>query len=137
MKVRSVLLICILIFASCMARANNTSPGNGEETNKKSDILGVVIQSETRKPLSNVSITAYSSSRKEKIVVTNERGQYNFDDLKGGTYKLVFEKDGFKKVTRDKVVIRTDEAVQIDILMEEHVTFDFMPGPFNFLISND
>ncbi|MBD0289249.1 MAG: carboxypeptidase regulatory-like domain-containing protein [Flavisolibacter sp.] len=132
MKIRLALLACVLIFTSCLARANNVSPGNGEETTKKSDIVGAVFHSETRKPLSNVSITAYSASRKEKIVLTNGRGLYNFDDLKGGTYKLVFEKDGFKRVTKDKVVIRTDEAIQIDILMEEHVTFDFMPGPLNF-----
>ena len=130
MKIKLVLLSCVVLFASCLARANNVSPG--EETAKKNDIVGTVFHSDTRKPIANVSITAYSSARKEKMVITNDKGQYNFDDLKSGTYKFVFEKDGFKKVMKEKVIVKPDESVQLDVVMEEHVAFDFMPGPFNF-----
>ena len=71
------------------------------------------------------------------MVITNDKGKYNFDDLKSGTYKFVFEKDGFKKVLKEKVIVKPDESIQLDVVMEEHVAFDFMPGPFNFSYFED
>ena len=35
--------------------------------------------------------------------------RHAFDELKPGVYKFVFEKAGFKKVTKDKVVVKTDK----------------------------
>ncbi len=129
MKIKLLLLACVTLMISFAASANN---GTGDESVKKSEIVGGIFNSETKKPISNVSVTAYSVSKKEKTVVSNQKGQFSFDELKGGTYKVVFEKDGYKKVIKEKVVVRTDEPIQLDIEMEEHVAFDFMPGPFNF-----
>ena len=131
MKLKFLLLTCITAIISINTYANNgTDPG--EESTKKNDIIGGVYYSDTKKPIPHVSITAYSAARKEKVVLSNQRGQFYFDELKGGIYKFVFEKDGFKKVTKDRVAVRPDEALQLDVEMEEHVIFDFMPGPFNF-----
>jgi hypothetical protein len=52
--------------------------------------------------------------------------------LKPGVYKFVFEKAGFKKVTKDKVVVRTDEAFQLNIEMIQDNGFDLMPSPLHF-----
>jgi hypothetical protein len=93
---------------------------------------GTVIHSESKKPLRDVSVTAVLISKKEKIVLTEEDGGYAFDELKPGTYKFIFEKAGFKKITREKVVIKTDEAFQLNIEMIENSDFDIMPSPFQF-----
>ncbi len=118
-----------MVMISSGASANN---GTGEESVKKSEIVGGVFDSETKKPIPNVSITAYSAYKKEKIVISNQKGEFSFDELKGGTYKDVFEKEGYKKVIKGKVTVRTDEPIQLDVEMEEHIAFDFMPGPFHF-----
>lgn len=112
---------------ACLAHANNGNPGNGEE-NKKLDIGGGVVNADNKKPLTNVSVTAYNNSKKEKTVLTDNLGNYSFTDLKPGTYRLVFEKTGYKKVTREKVSIRVDEGCQLNIEMDEEADFQILPG---------
>jgi len=123
------LLLLTIVFSACafVARANNTNPPE-VEGNKKNDIAGGVIHSETRKPLGNVNVIAYSSNKKEKVVLTDGNGNYSFNDLKPGTYKLVFEKDGYKKVTREKIIIRSDEGCQLNVEMDENDNFQILPG---------
>ena len=66
------------------------------------------------------------------IFATTEGAQgISFDELKPGVYKFVFEKTGFKKVTREKVVIKTDETFQIQIEMIEMGDYEILPSPFN------
>ena len=64
--------------------------------------------------------------------MTDDEGGFAFDELKPGTYKFVFEKAGFKKITKEKVVIKTDEAFQMNIEMIENSDFEIMPSPFYF-----
>lgn len=98
------------------------------ENLSKAELNGSVYQSGSRKPISNVTITAYSANRKEMSVATDANGQYYFDGLKSGVYRFVFEHQGFRKVTREKVAIRTDEGVQINIGMDEEEEFNWLPG---------
>jgi hypothetical protein len=130
MKRKSLLLALLFSAAAFVARANN-GPGNGEDCAKK-DIGGGVVNADTRKPLSNVVVTAYTNSKKEKAVMTDNSGNYSFNDLKPGTYKLVFEKSGYKKVTKDKVVIRGDEGSSLNIEMDEETEFPIIPGQLLF-----
>jgi hypothetical protein len=129
MKLKSLLVTIVFCAAAIFARANTSpgAPGAGEE-NKKNDIAGGVIHADTKKPLLNVSVTAYSANKKEKVVITDANGYYSFCELKSGTYKLVFEKTGYKKVTKEKVTIRSDEGCQLNIEMDEEEGFLIMPG---------
>ena len=43
-----------------------------------------------------------------------------------------FEKSGFKKVTKDKVVIRGDEGSMLNIEMDEETEFPIIPGQILF-----
>jgi hypothetical protein len=130
MKRKSLLLALVFSATAIVARAND-GPGNGEDCAKK-DIGGGVVNADTKKPLSNVVVTAYTNSKKEKAVTTDNSGNYSFNDLKPGTYKLVFEKSGFKKVTREKVVIRGDEGSNLNIEMDEETEFPIIPGQLLF-----
>ena len=127
MKPKTVLLIATFILGSVIARANNYDPG------KREDIMGSVLNSEGKKPLKDVSVTAYLSSKKEKVVITDGSGTYSFDDLKPGVYKFVFEKEGFKKVVKEKVCVKVDEGFQMDIEMVTDTEADVMPSPSHFL----
>ena len=126
-----ILLLSVVLFGCTAGYAKTTDcsgPGNG----KKDDINGTVIHAESKKPLKDVSVTAYLVSKKEKVSLTDDTGNFAFDELKPGTYKFIFEKAGFKKVTKEKVVIKTDEAFQLNIEMIEANDFDIMPSPFHF-----
>lgn len=103
-------------------------PGKGVD-----EVNGSIIHADTKKPIKDVTVTAYLSTKKEKLVLSDESGKYGFNELKPGTYKLVFEKEGFKKVIREKVSIKTDENFQLNIEMIETTAFDLMPSPFHFM----
>lgn len=128
MKSKFLLLIGIATLGFTAAKANGTEPGTG----KKNDLNGSVTESENKKPVSEVNVTAYLSSKKEKVVTTDLEGNYAFDDLKPGTYRFVFEKLGYRKVVKEKVVIKTDEAFQMNIEMIQSSDFDLVPTPFHF-----
>ena len=99
---------------------------------KKNDIAGGVFHNQSKRPINKVSVSVYLVSKKEKVVFTDDNGFYAFDGLKSGTYKLVFEKQGYKKVTRDKVLIKEDDGFQLNVEMIEEKDFDFMPSAFGF-----
>jgi hypothetical protein len=126
MKPKFLLLISFFVLGSLIAKAN-TDPG------KKDDIMGSVIGAQGKKPLKDVCITAYLCSKKEKVVITDGTGAYSFDDLKPGVYKFVFEKEGYKKVIKEKVTVKVDEGFQLDIEMLQDNTTDVMPSTSHFL----
>jgi hypothetical protein len=130
MKTKIVLLSFGLLafgFANASTDPEPTTKG------KKDDIVGMVtFQTDNKKPIKDVNVTAILITRKEKTVLTGDDGTYAFDELKPGVYKFVFEKAGFKKVTKDKVVVRTDEAFQLNIEMIQDNGFDLMPSPLHF-----
>ncbi|MGB3007597.1 MAG: carboxypeptidase-like regulatory domain-containing protein [Chitinophagaceae bacterium] len=116
---------CLLGFFYSNANDEIIDPGNG----KKDELTGLVINADTKKPIKEVMVTAYLVTKKEKVEVTGAEGDFSFDELRPGTYKFVFEKAGFKKVTKDKIVIKTDEAFQMNIEMIENSDYDIMPSP--------
>jgi hypothetical protein len=117
-----------------IARAGIGVPGEGN--GKREDLNGIVIHAESKKPLKDVSVTAYLSSKKEKVAISGEDGNYSFEELRPGTYKFVFEKAGFRKVVKDKVVVKTDETFQLNIEMPEAGGFDLMPSPLHLTDMN-
>ena len=133
------LLTFTLVLGSFIASANgNLPPTTGDNDDiKKSDVAGGVVDNDSKKPLGNVNVTAYSNNKREKAVVTDNQGNFSFEDLKPGTYKFVFEKEGYKKVTKEKIITRVDEGVQLNINMQEHNSFDFMPGPSSLIDFED
>ena len=120
--------IGLLGFTAAQAKAEPDPAIGG----KKNELMGVILHGESKKPLKAVTVTAYLVSKKEKAVQTDDAGNYGFDELKPGTYKFVFEKSGYKRVTRDKVVIKTDEAFQLNIEMIESKDFDLVPSALLF-----
>ena len=124
------LALCLLGFS--VANASTEPEPSCPIKGKKNDIAGMVLQADTKKPLKDVNVTAYLLTKKEKAVQTDEIGNYAFDELKPGTYRFIFEKAGFKKVTREKVVVKTDEAFQLNIEMIESKDIDMVPSALHF-----
>ncbi len=125
-------IISFLIIISCTAKANT---GRGENLNKK-EIVGSVYHQNSKKPLANVTVTAYLANKKEKVATSDANGNYSFDELRPGIYKFTFEKNGFKKQVKDRTIVRADEEMELNIYLEEHTSFDFMPGPGHFIDYN-
>lgn len=130
MKYKTVLLTVAFIAATVAVRAStkNTTPDSPSEIIRKTDIAGGVVHADTKKPLNNVMVTAYSATKKEKVVYTDANGNYSFSELKAGTYKLVFEKEGLRKVTREKVTIRPEEGCMLNVEMDDDDEFLIVPN---------
>jgi Carboxypeptidase regulatory-like domain len=125
---QKILMLAIGLMGFVVANATEvTGPGDG----RKDELNGTVLHAETKKPLKDVTVTAILISKKEKVEVTNDEGGFSFDELKPGTYKFVFEKAGYRKITKEKVVIKTDEAFQLNIEMIENSDYEIMPSPFH------
>jgi hypothetical protein len=130
MKPRIFLLaISLLVFVAAKASGDPSLFGDKK---KVDELNGIIFDSNHKKPLKEVTITAYSVSKKERSVQTDEEGNYAFDELKPGVYKFVFQKAGFKKVTKEKIVIKTDETFQLNIEMVGTNDLEMMPSPFHF-----
>jgi 5-hydroxyisourate hydrolase-like protein (transthyretin family) len=128
-----ILLLTLIGTAGCIySKASNFDPRNPGK-GIINEVSGSVIDADTKKPLKEVTVTAYLTSKKEKFIITDELGRFDFDELKSGIYKLVFEKEGYRKVTKEKISIKTDETFQMRIEMIEEEDFDLMPSPFHFI----
>jgi hypothetical protein len=99
---------------------------------KKSIINGEINHATSKKPIKQVSVTAMLDSKKEKVASTDNRGFYNFDDLKPGIYTFIFQKTGYKKVTKENVMVKVDETFMLDIEMIED-EYGNIPTPFHFI----
>jgi Carboxypeptidase regulatory-like domain len=130
MKLRPLLLAVTLTFAAYSVKAGSFTTGPGCCKNDLSG--GVVLQAQTKKPLNKVVVTVYSAAKKEKVVVTDDKGNYSLNDLRPGMYRLVFEKSGFKKVTKERVVVKQEEISQLNIEMTENDDFRIFPGQVFF-----
>ena len=131
MKLKIILLSFI-----CIAGCINASAGDIDQADPGktiNEVAGSIIDAETKKPLKEVTVTAYLVSKKEKFVLTDELGKFDFDELKSGIYKLVFEKEGYRRITKDKISIKADETFQMRIEMLEDNNFDLMPSPYHFI----
>lgn len=125
MKNKLILLITFLL-GGYYAIANTGEKNKKEEP----DVNGVIISAENGKPLKDVSVVAYNVSKKEKVVLSDGTGNYSLIDLKPGTlYKLVFEKEGYKKVVKEKLLLKNSEILLLNVEMsEEESAFDLMPS---------
>ena len=68
-------------------------------------------------PGATVTITE-TSTNISLDMVTNEAGLYTFPSLKDGTYRVVAELAGFKKVLRDGVIVPVNTTIRVDLKME-------------------
>ncbi len=135
MKVKLLLLLLTCWFACTAVHARNCGKNPDPVNKKKKDFVnGIVSHASNKRPLKDVLVTAYlnTDSKKEISVQTDEAGNYSLDGLKPGTYKLVFEKTGFRRVTKEKIIIKEEDNVKLNIDLAEISHQIMMPSPLHF-----
>ncbi|HEX5081834.1 MAG TPA: TonB-dependent receptor, partial [Blastocatellia bacterium] len=69
--------------------------------------------------LANVTLSLINeATRVARTTVTNSSGEYVFDRVDPGRYKLEATSSGFKKLERSGVVIETQQQLLLDLVME-------------------
>ncbi|MEP6746276.1 MAG: carboxypeptidase-like regulatory domain-containing protein [Bacteroidota bacterium] len=129
MKYKCIPVILLLLLCSFFSFANNV----GQHKKDDADMNGMVLEAETGRPIKDVNITAYNNTKKEKITTSSANGGFTLTDLKPGVYRFVFEKEGFEKVIREKIILKLNDAYQLNVQMAEEANiFDMMPSPLRF-----
>src|SRR5436190_17433944 len=83
----------------------------------KGGLLGnVTDQGGLAVPGATVTITEVNTNI-HYDTVTNDSGYYVFSNLKDGTYRVVAELTGFKKVMRDDVIVPVNTTMRVDLKM--------------------
>jgi hypothetical protein len=84
----------------------------------KGELLGnVTDQSGLALPGVTVTITERNTNISYNST-TNESGYYIFPSLKDGTYRVVAELSGFKRIQREGVIVAVNTTVRVDLRME-------------------
>lgn len=101
----------LLAFAILTLTLLHASPARAQS----SVLVGTVVDSATRRPLSDVVVIATSPSLQgEQTVVTDVQGNYRIPQLPSGPYTLRFEHDGYKPNTRSNINLRTNQTLRVN-----------------------
>ncbi len=132
MRPKFFLLLLTGVLGTLFCSANIGDPEPGEVV-KRNEVYGNIIQTQTKGILKDVNVTAYIDSKKSKVLQSDNEGNYAIEVFKPGVYKIVFEKQGYKKVVKENIFIRTDESYLLNIEMLEMDELDLFPSLFHFL----
>ncbi len=132
MKAIKLTLTSLLIFMGSESIAREVEPecetGISTET-----VFGKVLREDSKRPIQNVTVTAIMLNKKEKYTITDTEGEFGIEELKPGMYKFIFEKDGYRRVVKERVNIKLNEPIELNIEME-YLTYNMVPSPFRFLL---
>ncbi|MCR4291493.1 MAG: carboxypeptidase regulatory-like domain-containing protein [Candidatus Kuenenia sp.] len=84
---------------------------------KNSSISGTIIDTEGTL-LEDVKLRLKKGRKTKKKTKSDENGYFEFTNLKGGYYKIIARKSGYKK-SKTKVELDETEDKEIEIIMEE------------------
>lgn len=124
MRSLKLLITCLLLTGATQVHAEITKPSES--------LFGKIFSEESNKPLKDVTITAVLLNKKEKFTLSDTDGEYGISELKPGVYKIIFEKDGYRKVVKEKVTIKANTPIELNIEMEQGLFFDLAPSPLHF-----
>jgi len=82
-------------------------------------ITGTVAD-ETSAPMPGVTVTLTSPALQvpQVVQVTDSRGEYQFLDLRPGTYRVNYELQGFASVAREGIILTQGFAARVDVTLK-------------------
>jgi hypothetical protein len=112
---RKFFLTAAVVVSTQLAFANGGVEKKGDPV-----IAGSVIEAGTKKPISDVTITAiHTLTKSEHTISTDVNGNFKINQLPIGTYKFKFEKDNYKPLEKTNIVIKqetTTTKVNVELI---------------------
>ncbi len=103
---RKFFLTAAVVVSAQLAFANGGVEKKGDPV-----IAGNVTDAGTKKPVSDVTITAiHTVTKLEHTVSTDVNGNFKINQLPIGTYKFKFEKDNYKPLEKTNIVIKQEST---------------------------
>jgi iron complex outermembrane receptor protein len=109
---RSVLVACSLALGWVAAAQDPATPPAA--TSAPGVIQGVVVDSETKKPVADVVVTA-RSGKGEETAVTDANGKYRFENMADGGYTLYFESPAFQPNSLSSVALTPGTVLTFNV----------------------
>ncbi|TWR27438.1 TonB-dependent receptor [Mucilaginibacter pallidiroseus] len=102
---KRILLLTIMFCAALTARAQFPVGGGGAGSSVVGRISGTVIDSLTKKPVDYATVSLFKSGGKTPIngVLTDEKGNFKFDNIRAGSYKVAVSFLGYQTKNIDPV----------------------------------
>lgn len=97
----------------CLSAAIWTGCKDKEEL--PGELHGVVTDKATGKPIESAGVELQPIGLK---TVTGTDGQYGFNELEPGTYKLYVIRRGYYDLLSNEIVVMSGQTVQWDVLLE-------------------
>jgi carboxypeptidase family protein len=122
----SILSLCSVVLPQALTRDNKTcqqvSTLNIERTKPENDrrptFTGIVLDRLGAVIVTAELILQEESTKKKRIVRTNDNGVFSFDDVSDGIYTLNVAAPGFKTQQIKEVRLRSDEYSRSEIVLE-------------------
>jgi len=114
---KSLILLVSFLACSLLLKANS-----GEKDKKKLPeglLHGYIVDAETKKPVSGVSISLSSNKMpSEKEVVSDAAGYFNFGKIPAGDLTVIFEKKGYKFYKKDAMPLKEGTTIKMAVEVE-------------------
>jgi hypothetical protein len=89
---------------------------HAEAARAASVIFGTVVSAENKRPVPNVVVIATSPGFEgERVVQTDEQGQYRIPELPPGRYTLRFEMESFRSYSRSDLQLPLDLSLRLNV----------------------
>jgi hypothetical protein len=126
-----LLLLCVIVFSQAL-KANC---GDRDKKKLPEGLLhGYIIDAETKKPLSGVSVSLSSRNQADKEIVSDAAGYFNFGKIPAGDLTLLFGKKGYKFYRRNALALKEGTTVKMSVEVQpESEAADTWNPLFHFL----
>jgi iron complex outermembrane recepter protein len=107
-------LLFIAFFVFFIANIQNTFAQNAAKAPIKGTVKGTVKDNEKKPlPFANVALHKAADSVLVKVVVTEDNGTYEFENLAANSYYVAISYIGFKKYKSEKIELATNQNFQV------------------------
>jgi hypothetical protein len=107
------LLIALFAF---FVGSNIAFANTGNEKKGDPNVYGTIVESGTKKPISDVTITAiHATTKAEHTIFTDINGNFKIAQLPSGSYKFKFEKENYKSTEKANIVIKQELTTKLNV----------------------
>lgn len=115
-------MLLFVFFAGAFSAAHATG-GNGtggDDKKGEPTIAGVVNDSESKKPISGVTVSITGKGQDKKELVTDATGNFKAYQLASGEVTIVLEKKGYRTYKKENVAVKEGATLKITLEIDEY-----------------
>lgn len=110
----------IILLSIIMTGVSISSFAKGENGNETGTVQGIIIDSETKKPVANTTFTAIVRKASfQKEIVTDANGKFILNSIPVGEQTLIIDKVGYRAVKKEGLIIKEGITIKIELEVVE------------------